>query len=166
MGPMRTPMEREESFVLCETDDQSKFHAWNRALKAGALGQPRGLGWGGRLGGGFARGGTHVHPWLIHVKVWQKPPQYCKVISLQLKFFKKWEHTHTNTGRFVYTLFSSFCCCSPGPTRGVDFYSPLTAALEKVSAVACSSVGRRKWHGGAWWAAISGVPQSDTTEAT
>ena len=30
-------------------------------------------------------GETHVHPWLIHVNVWQKPPQYCKVISLQLK---------------------------------------------------------------------------------
>ena len=29
--------------------------------------------------------GIHVHPWLIHVDVWQKPPQYCKVISLQLK---------------------------------------------------------------------------------
>ena len=29
--------------------------------------------------------GTHVHPWLIHVDIWQKPPQYCKVISLQLK---------------------------------------------------------------------------------
>jgi len=28
---------------------------------------------------------THVHPWLIHVNVWQKPPQYCNVISLQLK---------------------------------------------------------------------------------
>ena len=28
---------------------------------------------------------THVHPWLIQVNVWQKPPQYCKVISLQLK---------------------------------------------------------------------------------
>ena len=28
---------------------------------------------------------THVHPWLIHVDLWQKPPQYCKVISLQLK---------------------------------------------------------------------------------
>ena len=26
---------------------------------------------------------THVHSWLIHV--WQNPPQYCKVISLQLK---------------------------------------------------------------------------------
>ena len=29
-------------------------------------------------------GGTHVNPWLIHVNVWQKPLQYCKVISLQL----------------------------------------------------------------------------------
>ena len=28
--------------------------------------------------------GTHVTPWLIHVNVWQKPLQYCKVISLQL----------------------------------------------------------------------------------
>ena len=26
-----------------------------------------------------------VHPWLIHVNVWQKPQKYCKVISLQLK---------------------------------------------------------------------------------
>ena len=32
--------------------------------------------------------GTHVHPWLIHVNVWQKPPQYYKVIILQLKFLK------------------------------------------------------------------------------
>ena len=28
--------------------------------------------------------GTHVNPWLIHVNVWQKPLQYCTVISLQL----------------------------------------------------------------------------------
>ena len=28
--------------------------------------------------------GTHVNPWLMHVNVWQKPLQYCKVISLQL----------------------------------------------------------------------------------
>jgi len=32
--------------------------------------------------------GTHVNPWLIHVNVWQKPLQYCKVISLQLKLKK------------------------------------------------------------------------------
>ena len=28
--------------------------------------------------------GTRVHPWLIHVDVWPKLPQYCKVISLKL----------------------------------------------------------------------------------
>ena len=38
----------------------------------------------GRWEGDSGRG-THVHPWLSHVSVWQKPPQYCKVISLQLK---------------------------------------------------------------------------------
>ena len=38
---------------------------------------------GGREGG--SGWGTGVHLWLIHVNVWQKPPQYCEVISLQLK---------------------------------------------------------------------------------
>ena len=33
---------------------------------------------------GGSEWGTHVNPWLIHVNVWQKPLQYCKVISLQL----------------------------------------------------------------------------------
>ena len=34
---------------------------------------------------GVEDGRTHVHLWLIHVDAWQKPPQYCKVIILQLK---------------------------------------------------------------------------------
>ena len=42
----------------------------------------RGESWEG--GSGW---GTYVHPWLIHVNVWQKPLQYCKVISLQLNKF-------------------------------------------------------------------------------
>ena len=33
-----------------------------------------------------SRWGTHVHPWLIHDNIWQKPPQYCKVIELHLKY--------------------------------------------------------------------------------
>ena len=41
------------------------------------------MGWRGRWEGGSGWG-THVNPWLIHVNVWQKPLQYCKVISLQL----------------------------------------------------------------------------------
>ena len=54
-----------------------------QVLRAGALGRPRGMGWGGRreVGSGW---GTHVNPQLIHVMVWQKPLQYCKIISLQL----------------------------------------------------------------------------------
>ena len=54
-----------------------------QVLRAGALGRPRGMGWGGRPEGGSGWG-THVNPWLIHVNVWQKTLQYCKVISLQL----------------------------------------------------------------------------------
>ena len=43
-------------------------------------------GWDGVGGGREAlEQGTQVHLWLIHVDAWQKPPQYCKVISLQLK---------------------------------------------------------------------------------
>ena len=60
------------------------FDAWDRVLRAGALGWPWGMQWGGRWERGSVWG-THVHPWLIHLNVWQKPPQYCKVINLQLK---------------------------------------------------------------------------------
>ena len=81
------------------------YQVWNRSpvqdgcmrqvLRAGAMGWPWGMGWVGRWerGSGW---GTHVHPWLIHVNVWQKPLQYCKVTSLQLIKIsggkKKWVH--------------------------------------------------------------------------
>ena len=37
--------------------------------------------WGGEGGSGW---GTHVHPWLIHVNVWQKTLQYYKEIQFSL----------------------------------------------------------------------------------
>ena len=52
-------------------------------LRAGGLGRPRGMGKRGRWEGGSVWG-IHVCPWLIHVNVWQKPLQHCKVISPQL----------------------------------------------------------------------------------
>ena len=71
--------------TICKIGDQCKFNAWSRALKAGVLGQPRGMGLEGRWRAVQDRG-THVHPWLIHVNVWQKSQQYVfEVISLQLK---------------------------------------------------------------------------------
>ena len=43
--------------TVCKTDDQYKFDAWNRTLRAHALRQPRGMGWSGR---GFHDGGTRA----------------------------------------------------------------------------------------------------------
>ena len=78
------------------------YPGWNRSpaqvgcirqvLGPGALGRPRGIGWRGRWEGGSGWG-IHVKPWLILVNVWQKPLQYCKVISLQL-IKKKRKVTH------------------------------------------------------------------------
>ena len=56
--------------IICGTDYQSRFDAWDRVLWASALGCPRGMGWRGRWKGGSGWG-THVHPWLIHMNVWQ-----------------------------------------------------------------------------------------------
>ena len=42
------------------------FNAWSKALKAGALGQPRGMEWGERRKGGSGmRGHMHTHGWLM-----------------------------------------------------------------------------------------------------
>ena len=48
-----------------------------------------GMGW--EVGGGFRKEGTCVYLWLMHVDVWQKPTQYCKAITLQLKINLKRE---------------------------------------------------------------------------
>ena len=46
-------------------------------------------GWDGvGVGGRFKRERTYVYLWLICVDVWQKPTQYCKPITLQLKISK------------------------------------------------------------------------------
>ena len=72
------------------------YHMWNRwpgqvqCMKQGTQSQCTGTtqrdGMGREVGGGF-RKGPHVHLGLIHVNVWQKLPQYCKVISLQINWF-------------------------------------------------------------------------------
>ena len=64
-------------------------------MRQNAQGWCTGMTLGDETGGRWERSsgwGTHVHSWLIHVNVWQKPLQYCKVISFQLKKKKKnWE---------------------------------------------------------------------------
>ena len=74
------------------------------------------MGWGGRReeGSGW---GAHVHPWLIHVNVWQKPPQYCKVISLQLNFKKIKKRIKTNNK--IKTL-NELKATSPTLIKGIN----------------------------------------------
>ena len=56
-------------------------------------------------------GGIYVNPCLIHVSVWQKPQQYCKVISLQLiknKWKKKSLLQHHSSKASVFQLSAFF----------------------------------------------------------
>ena len=56
-------------FIVIQEKPTQHCKAFLLQLKDG-----EGCGWGSRMGG------THMHPWLIHVNVWPKPSQYCKVI--------------------------------------------------------------------------------------
>ena len=83
---MITSDKNENNINSNKANHQPRLDAWDKCSGLhfpSALGRPRGIGWRGRwereLGWGM-----HVNPWLIHVNVWQKPLQYCKVISLQL----------------------------------------------------------------------------------
>ena len=94
----------EKARVGCFERTACIYLGWNRSpaqvgcmrevLRPGALGRPRGIGWRRKWeeGSGW---GIHITPWLIHVNVWQNPPQCCEVISLQLikinEKKKKWK---------------------------------------------------------------------------
>ena len=54
--------------TICEMNRQSRFDAWYRMLGAGALGWPRGMGWGGSWGGGIQDGEhMYTHGWFMSV---------------------------------------------------------------------------------------------------
>ena len=46
-------------YIICEMNHQSRFDAGYRMLRAGALGWPRGMGWGGRREG--VQDGEHMY---------------------------------------------------------------------------------------------------------
>ena len=71
-------------YYKCETEHQSRLDAQDKCSGLVHWDDPEGWdGMGMEVGGGSGWG-AHVNPRLIHVNVWQKPLQYCKVISLQL----------------------------------------------------------------------------------
>ena len=85
---------------IYEIDHQSKFDAWN-STQSWCTGTTQRDGMGREVGG-VQDGGTHVHLWLIHGNVW--PPQYCKVISLQLNQLKTWKLISGFVSLWKYTL--------------------------------------------------------------
>ena len=64
------------------------MHAQYWMLRAGALGRPRGMVWGGRReeGSGW---GTHVYLWQIHFDIWQNQYNIIKLNKIKLKKKKK-----------------------------------------------------------------------------
>ena len=76
------------TFMICYIFKCIVLKTIRQVLGPGTLGKPRGIGYRGKWEGGSGWG-IHVNPWLIHVNVWQKPLQYCKAISLQLKKRKR-----------------------------------------------------------------------------
>ena len=87
-----------------------------QGLRAGALGRPRGMDWGGRWEG-RSGWGRHVNPWLIHVNVWQKPLQYCKVTSLQLIKIKE------KKKRYVYPSIHCSIICNSRDTEATNGFN-------------------------------------------
>ena len=67
---IQTHRHRNMYYIIYEANCQSRFDAWYWMLGAGALGQPRGMVWGGRREGGSGWE-THEYLWQIHVDVWQ-----------------------------------------------------------------------------------------------
>ena len=81
--------------------------------------------------------GTHVTPWLIHVNVWQKPLQYCKVISFQLikingKKKLNWIICFSQTCLIPPHLYSDFSVFSIIPTANI-YTALITGHCSKLS---------------------------------
>ena len=68
--------------IIYGTSHQSRFDARYWMLGAGAVGQPRGMVWGGRReeGSGW---GTHVYLWWIHFDIWQNQYNIVKLNKIK-----------------------------------------------------------------------------------
>ena len=74
--------------TIYKIDSQWEFAVWHRNPKLVLCVNLEG--WDGReVGGMFKNKGTYVYLWLIHVDIWHKSTQHCKIVILKLK--TKWK---------------------------------------------------------------------------
>ena len=105
-----------------ETDHQSRFDAWDKVLGPVHWDDPEG--WDGeRRWEGDSGWGTHVYLWLIHVNLWPKPLQYCKVISLQLKLINK-ILKEKKKNLFLESIYLKVCFASFPRAQSTSFLIP------------------------------------------
>ena len=90
--------------IIYEMSRQSRFDARYWMLGAGALGQPRGMVWGGRReeGSGW---GTRVCLWRIHFDIWQN--QY-NIVRFKNKIKWKWKEIKVITFTILWYLGTCF----------------------------------------------------------
>ena len=79
-------------------------------LGASALGQPRGMVWGGKREEGCSGWGTHVYLWWIHCDIWQNEYNFVKFKN-KIKFKKKSKKKIPQTGWFKQQELVGFCFC-------------------------------------------------------
>ena len=118
-----------------------------QVLRAGALGWPWGMGWGGRWER-VSGWGTYVHTWLIHVNVWQKPSQYCE---------KKKRADRRDEGKKNKTT------CNAGDTfawKLQGWEDPLEKEVATHSSILAWAV--KNMDRGVWWATYMGLQKSWT----
>ena len=76
----------EMCIIICETNRQSRFYAWGRVLRAGALGWPWGMGWGRRWKG--VQDGEHMYTHGSFMSMYGKTHHNTvKELASNLKFF-------------------------------------------------------------------------------
>ena len=95
------------------------FDAGYRMLGAGARGWSREMIWGGRWEGGSWLG-THVHPWRIHVNVWQNQYSIVKKNKVKIKIKKKkcWIQHASKFGKQQWTQDWKRLVFIPIPKKG------------------------------------------------
>ena len=87
MGEDEGGMIWENSIKTCILSSVKQFVSSGGMHDTSAQGWCTGITQRGGMGGRYDRSsgwGTCVNPCVIHVNVWQKPLQYCKVLSIQL----------------------------------------------------------------------------------
>ena len=89
--------------------------------------------------GGSRVGGTYEHLWLIHVVIWQRLTQHCKVIILQLRIkikkkpnFPNWETISYHPCKWsLYRILSPFLLSQPVRTLAFTLTFHLTRWFQR-----------------------------------